>query len=119
MVASSRCLSERAERRVFAEAAQPPPPDAGEGAEAPAPQAPEEGGAPGPSGIATATGSLSVPAAGVPAVADHGLEVIWEQPLGVTRPGIGRYGGLRGGSLSLAMAAERQMVVVVVHSGSQ
>ena len=115
---ASRCLSERAERRVFAEAAQQQQPNAGEGAEAPAPQDPDEGGTPGPPGIAVVTGSLSVPAAGVPAVADHGLEVIWEQPLGVTRPGIGRYGGLRDGSSSPAMA-ERQMVVVVVHSGSQ
>ena len=98
-----------------AEAAQPPPPDAGEGVEASALQAPE--GPPPRAGIAVVTGSPSM-VAGVPVVADHGLlEVIWEEPQGGTGPGIGRYRVLRDGSSSPAVA--EMQVVVVVHSGSQ
>ena len=107
-----------------AEAAQPLP-DAGEGAEAPAPQAP--GGIPTEAllGIVIDAGSPSVPVTGVPpAVAGHGLEVIREEPLGITRPRIGRYGRvthwvLRDGPSSSPAVAERQIMAVVDPSGRQ
>ena len=79
-----------------AEAAAQPPPDAGEGAEAPVPQAPggvptapqASGGIPTGAllGIVVVTESPSVPAAGIPALADH----LGRASGPVTRPGIGR-----------------------------